>query len=123
LNVFDCVRPLNASCQRGSASEFTQVDNWRVRHFAFDADADSVGESGYTWNDTDGHALQGYLLYIGSSTGFEANIRPGYWSNDRHVEWDLWGLIKDKSGSVNCAGSDFDIRVLGIWIGVTSYVC
>jgi hypothetical protein len=123
VNLFDCVRPLNASCQRGNASEFAQVDNWRVRHFEFDADADSTGFSGYTFNNTNGHALEGYLLYISGDVGFEANIRPGYSSSNRQVEWDAWGLFKDKSGSVNCAGSNFSIRIIGIWIGVTSYVC
>lgn len=123
INLYDCVRPLNANCVRGAGSEFTQVDNWRVRHFAFDADADSTGFDGYTFNNTNGHALSGYLLRIGGSVGFEASINNGYWSSNRRVEWDWWGLDKDKSGSVNCAGSSFSIRIIGIWIGVTDYVC
>lgn len=123
VNVYDCVRPLNSSCVRGSGSEFTQVDNWRVRHFAFDADTDSTAFEGYTFNNTNGHALSGYLLRIGGSVGLEASINPGYWSSNRRVSWSWWGVDKDKSGSVNCAGSDFSIRVIGIWFGVTSYVC
>jgi hypothetical protein len=123
VNFFDCVRPLNSNCVRGQADEFTQADNWRVRHFEFDADSDSTGFSGYTFNNSNGYVLQGYLLRIGGSVGFEADIHPGYWSSNRHVRWTFFGLDKSKSGDVNCAGSSFSIRIIGIWIGVTSYVC
>jgi hypothetical protein len=122
VNVLDCVRPLDASCP-SAPSTYTRLDNWRVKHFEFDADADSTGFSGYTFNNTNGELLQGYLKQIDGSSGFEADIRPGYWSQNRKVEWSFWGLSKNKSGSVNCAGSSFSIRVFGIWIGVTSYVC
>lgn len=124
VDLFDCVRPLNSSCVRGNADDFTDVRNWRVRHVEFDADFDSVGESGYTFMHTASHALNGYLLTRSGSSGFEANFSPGFWANNRKVEWDVWGLFKDKSGSINCpGGTSLSVRVLGIWLGVTSYLC
>ena len=124
VDLFDCVRPLNSSCVRGNGEDFTDVSNWRVRHVEFDADFDSIGESGYTFMNTNSHGLTGYLLTESGSSGFEANFPSGFSANNRKVEWDLWGLFKDKSGSISCpGGTSLSVRVLGFWLGVTGYLC
>jgi hypothetical protein len=128
VNLFDCVRPLNSNCTGPDpATEFTYVSNLRIRHLDMDADASSSGESGYIFmNTTSGgvhHTMTGYLLNEnGSGGGFEADFGSGFWAENRHGRWSLWGLSKTKSGSINCNAS-LAVRVIGLWIGVTSYLC
>lgn len=129
VNVFDCVRPLSASCTApGPATEFTYVENLRVRHLDMDADSDDVGFAGYIFlNTTSGgvrHAMSGYLLNEnGGGGGFEAGFGNGFSAENRKGSWSGWGLSKTKTGSINCAGTSLAVRVFSIWFGVTSYLC
>jgi hypothetical protein len=123
VNLLDCVRPLSG-CTRSNATEFTEVSNMRVRVMGFDADASSLGESGHIYLDTDDHGLTGRILNIDGSGGFEAVFPSGFRSQNRLGKWSLWGLSKSKSGSIACpVGTSLDVRVIGIWFGVTGYLC
>jgi hypothetical protein len=101
------------------------VDNLRVRDVNFDADFDDVGFSGYTWMDTNRHHMSGRIYNLGGSGGgFEANFPGGFWAENRHVDWTFWGADKDKRGEISCpGGTSLSVRVIGIWLGVTSYMC
>ncbi|HVE94630.1 MAG TPA: hypothetical protein VNB24_06885 [Acidimicrobiales bacterium] len=123
VNLFDCTRPLNSTCVRnGAAAEYIRVDNLRARYMNFDANASGSGESGHIYLDTNNHELTGFAKIEDGSTGFEAQFNPGFRSEDRLGRWSLWGLSKTKTGSITCNGN-LSIRVIGIWIGVTSYLC
>jgi hypothetical protein len=124
LNLLDCIRPLSG-CTRSNASEYIAVDNLRVRVLGFDADSnDPVGYSGHIYMDTDDHALTGSVRVIDGSGGFSANFPSGFRAQNRLGKWTWWGIDKDKSGSITCpGGTSLDVRVFGIWIGVTSYLC
>ena len=123
VNLFDCTRPLNSSCTRtGSPAEYIRVDNLRVRYMNFDASASGSGESGHIYLDTNNHELTGFAKVEDGSTGLEAQFNSGFRSENRLGTWSVWGLFKNKSGTITCNGS-LSIRVLGIWIGVTSYLC
>jgi hypothetical protein len=91
----------------------------------FDADASGSGENGHIFLDTDRHELTGNIHIIDGSTGLDANFNSGFWAENRLGEWEFWGIwpfTPDHSGEINCNGS-LSVRVLGIWIGVTSYLC
>lgn len=123
VNVLDCVRPLSSSCP-AAPTEFTRITNLRVRTLDTDAHANSSGESGHIFFDTDNHTLSGTVLsQTASGGGFRMTFGSGFTAQNRLGRWSLWGLSKTKTGSVNCAGSSLDVRVFGLWIGVTSFLC
>jgi hypothetical protein len=123
INLFDCVRPATSACP-GDPDEFIRVTNLRVRRLVEDAHSENSGERGHIYLDTDNHELTGSILARDGSGGFEANFPSGFRSNDRLGRWTLFGLSKDKSGSINCpGGTSLAVYVIGIRIGVTSYLC
>lgn len=130
LHLFDCVRPLNATCTRANATRnssltFTRVDNLRLKHLVLDAHANDAGYSGHIYLDTDNATMTGSLLNRDAGGGgFSANFPAGFKSQNRLGTWTVWGLSKDKSGSISCpGGTGLDVRVLSLWIGVKSYLC
>lgn len=129
VSLFDCVRPLNATCTRaGSPTDFTRVD-LRLRHLQADADFSDLGFSGRLFmNTTSGgvrHTMNGSLLsQSGSGGGFEANFPPGFWADNRRTDWTLFGLIRTKTGAVNCPpGTSLRVRVLGLLLDATGFLC
>jgi len=124
LNLFDCVQPADASCP-SSPREFTRISNLRLRYVGFDADFSDYGFSGQAFLDTNDYEMVGALVNEnGSGGGFSANFPPGFRAQDRLVKWSWWGLSKQKSGTINCpSGTSFRVRVLGIWLDVTGFLC
>lgn len=124
VTVFDCVRPLSASCVPGSADEFTAA-NLRVRVLGEDANCNSTCEAGHIYLDTDNHSLTGSIENRDrSGGGFRAAFPTGFNAQNRLGKWNLWGFSKSKSGSISCpGGTGLDVRLIGIWFGVTSYLC
>lgn len=123
LDVFDCVRPLSASCTPSGATEYTAIDV-RVKIVGEDAGATSVGDSGHIYLDTDNNALTGSVVNISGDGGFQATFPPGFASQNRLGKWSLFGLVKTKSGTIACpGGTALQARAFGIWIGVTSFLC
>ncbi|MBI4730204.1 MAG: hypothetical protein HY775_12030 [Acidobacteria bacterium] len=126
LSVFDCMRPLDASCTpSGSPSKYLQVD-WRIRTLALDSDPSYGwwGNEGYVFMDTDAQELRGTLASIDGDGGFRAWFPAGFWAQDRYSYWSGWGAFKQKSGSIGCpSGTTLQVRLIGISFDVTGYLC
>jgi len=123
VNVFDCVRPASSSCP-SSPDEFLEIKNLRVRDMIEDAHANDSGYSGHIYLDTNNHTMSGDILNRDGSGGFRAHFPSGFKSQNRLGTWSAWGLFKSKSGTITCpSGTSLDVRVLGLWIGVTGYLC
>ncbi|HVL90004.1 MAG TPA: hypothetical protein VM841_07205, partial [Actinomycetota bacterium] len=125
INLFDCKRPLNSSCVRGGgASEYVSVDNVNLKKMVFNAGASSSGFEGSTYSDTDWNTVTGHIRLEQSNA---IDIDFGVFRADNHrVEWTGWGIwpfTPERSGPVSCNGTSVDIRIIGIWIGITGYVC
>jgi hypothetical protein len=122
-NLFDCVQPANSSCP-GDPDEFLRVTNLRARKLVEDANSSSTGSSGHIYLDTDNHELTGNVLSRDGSGGFEANFPSGFRSENRLGTWSAFGLFKNKSGTITCpGGTSLAVYVIGIRIGVTSFLC
>lgn len=128
INLLDCVRPLSASCP-GSPSQFTRITNLRVRLMDQDADTSTLGDAGHIFVDTDNHALSGNIVIRNSNnSGFEETFGAGFTAQNRLGKWTGYGLpfvgSKTKTGAVNCSGGTaLKVRILGVDIGVTSFLC
>ncbi|HUS60993.1 MAG TPA: hypothetical protein VMY34_02280, partial [Acidimicrobiales bacterium] len=102
-----------------------KVTNLRVRVLDQDAYSSDAGYSGHIFVDTDNYTLSGSVLsQDGSGGGFRETFGSGFTAQNRLGKWSFWGLSKTKTGSVSCAsGTSIDVRILGLWIGVTGYLC
>lgn len=124
INLFDCKRPLNSSCVRGGGSEYVSVDNVNLKKMVFNAGAASSGFDGETYSDTDWNTVTGHIR-LEQSNAIDIDFGT-FRADDHRVKWTGWGIwpfTPDRSGPVSCSGTDVDIRVIGIWIGITNFVC
>lgn len=124
LNLLDCVRPLNTNCAT-SATEFTRITNLRLKTLGFDADTSTLGDAGHIFVDTDDNLLSGSVVNRNSNnSGFEMTFGNGFKAQNRLGKWSLYGLSKTKTGTVSCpSGTSLKVRIIGITIGVTSFLC
>ena len=121
LNVFDCTRPLNATCRPGgSPSEYLHVDDLRVRTLRFAGHVTgSTTQSGNLLFDTDGHQLTGRVVQDSSDQEFELSFGSGFWAQNRRGTFRNYPLpgwlggSYNATGSITCGPFSFEVTVLG----------
>ncbi|HVL88727.1 MAG TPA: hypothetical protein VM841_00685 [Actinomycetota bacterium] len=143
VNIFDCQRPLSASCTQSGASKYFLIQNWQVRFF--EQEFGGSDSSGYIWENTTDHGpgcaatpqqsdsgachhriLGGTIRQRDESagTGLEQTFGNGnFWADQRQGGWCAYIFSCNKKHYVNCSGGSLSVWLLNIKIGVSGYFC
>ncbi|MCA1831742.1 MAG: hypothetical protein LC750_03215 [Actinobacteria bacterium] len=145
INVFDCQRPLNATCiDTSSGTKYFQISNWRVKFFEQEnAGSDSAG---MIWENTSEHGTNGcaaspqaadsgacHNRILGGSikqrdtsagTGIEQTFGNGsFWADQRQGGWTVYIFSCCKKNYINCDSASLNVWLLNIKIGVSGFIC